>query len=198
MKKIYTILFICFSFYGLISCHCKKCTDNISETNKKIPYRNNELIAFINDTLGVVYDTVNVTLGRVSNASYDCYGSSGDAEQKYCTTFSEMIYSNCFDIQIIQAPNSGNNKIYYSAMPNQGEKSENVSYVYKNEILTAIHFYTPIDTFGSKIWNSCKFKNSDSTFIYNDYYYITDRSVKLLQYSRVYKDGKHRIFKLKE
>ena len=198
MKKLYSILIVCFCLYGLISCHCKKCTDNIIEANKKIPYKNNELIAFTNDTLGVVYDTVSVSFGRISSARYGCYGSSGDAEQKYCTTFSEMTFSNYFNIKIIQAPNSGDNKIYYSAIPNHGEKSENVSYVYKNEIITAIRFYTPIDTFGSQIWTRYKFKNGDSTFIYNDYYYITDRNVKLLQYTRVYKDGKRRVFKLTE
>jgi hypothetical protein len=193
MRNSLYILFLILSFFCLISCHCKTCTDNITEANKKIPYKDKDLVAFKNDTLGVVSDTVRVNLGAVSTASYDCYGSSGDAEQKYCTTFSEINYSNTFEIQIVQAPNSSKNIIVYAPLnPYDKEKIESISYYYKNEKINAYHFYNNIDSLGSKIWNG-----KDSNYVvYNDYYYTTENTVKLLQYSKVYKDGKRRVFKL--
>jgi hypothetical protein len=197
MKRYQILIIMSISFCGLISCHCKTCADNITDVNKKIPYRDTDLVAFVNDTLGLIYDTVWVSLGQVSKDKYDCYGSAGDAESKYCSTFSEIDYSNYFQLQIVQQPNSAKNRIVYGALnpfSYYGWKIDTLSYIFKNDYIKAIHFYIPIDTFGSQMW-----KTKDSLwFVFNDYYYTTDKSIKLLQYSRVYKDGKRRVFKLKE
>jgi len=198
MKKFNSIILYTISLYALISCHCKTCTDNITEANKKIPYINKQVIPFSNDTLGIDYDTVNVSIGSVSKASYGCSGSAGDAEQKYCNTFSEISFTNFFSLYIIQSPNSSNNVIFYNTLKYHNEVEIKVSYSYKNETLNAIHFFTVIDTLGSKIWEYYQSINADTTFVYNDYYYTTDKTIKLLQYSKVYRDGKHRVFRLKE
>ena len=195
MKKNITLFVLLVIIYTLTSCHCKTCTDNLSEANNKIQYKNKDIVTFINDTLGVVSDTIKISIGKVSKDSYDCYGSSGDAEQKYCTTFSEISYSNLFVIQIVQAPNSAKNKIVYQPLNSYyEEKNEEILYNYKDEKINAYHFYNTIDGVGSKIWQG---KDSNS-FVFNDYYYTTDKTIKLLQYSKVYKDGKRRVYRLKE
>ncbi|NLK80990.1 MAG: hypothetical protein GX277_02165 [Bacteroidales bacterium] len=68
--------------------------------------------------------------------------------------------------------------------------------MFKNKITPVIQMYSEIDTVGSEIWNHTI--NSDSTFIYNNFCYIRDSVIKLLQYTTVYKDGTRRIWRLKE
>ncbi|HOS83746.1 MAG TPA: hypothetical protein PK199_02405, partial [Bacteroidales bacterium] len=60
----------------------------------------------------------------------------------------------------------------------------------------ALCFYSNVDTVGSEIWNYTVSK--DSTFAYNNFYFITDTVIKLIQYTTVYKDGTRRIWRLKE
>ena len=199
MKNYSNIFLFSICIYVLTSCNCKTCKDNITEANMKIPYKDKDVVFFINDTLGIISDTVRVQFGGVSKASYDCYSSSGDAERNFCNSLSGIQYSNYFQIQIFQAPNSSNNIIIFKATQIFGvTKTDSVLVSYKNEQLKAIHFYNPVDSFGSQIWKLYKFKNADSTFVYNDYYYTTDKTIKLLQYSKVFKDGKRRVYRLKE
>jgi hypothetical protein len=82
MKTCYLVFICSVCSFTFISCHCKTCTDNITEANKKIIYNNKDVIAFKNDTLGIIYDNITVIKGNISNESYDCVLSSGDGELK--------------------------------------------------------------------------------------------------------------------
>lgn len=192
---VYSILFFAIS---LSSCkeNCIECTDNISAENKKIPYKNKDLIAFKNDTLGSVYDTVYVDLGDFSG----CY------KKKYYETYEDLCskstiikFSNKFNLHIYQSPNIGYNIIYYlysdDWILNVSNELATIQFNKKN--YDVIHYYFPVDSVGSKIWiyNSSR----DSSFVYNDYFIIqNDSIIKLLQYTTVYKDGTRRVWRLQE
>jgi len=193
-KNIYnvSVLIVCL----FTSCHCKTCTDNLSEANKKVIYTNNQLVVFKNDTLGLSYDTIKVMLHKPSSSSYDCLGSSGDVEATYCSSYSEIEYSNHFYMQISQLSNKYNNEIAYYTSNIDGEIRDTVQFNYKNTIYKAIHYYYQVDSLGSYLWNYYKQNKFDSTFVINDYYYTVDKSIMLLQYTKIFKDGKRRVYRL--
>jgi len=196
MKNRNILRLLCLSTFFLHGCHCKTCIDNLTPINNKISYTNGELVAFVNDTLGAVFDTVHVSLGKPSSKQYNCSGNT-DAGEEACTCWTDFFYSNFFYLSISQADNKLNNRISCSASNyNAGEKEEVVSYTYKNDILKAVHYYFPTDTFGSQIWKIQANKKDSISFVYDDYYYTVDKSIMLLQYSRVYKNGVRRVFKL--
>ncbi|OQA98724.1 MAG: hypothetical protein BWY22_00719 [Bacteroidetes bacterium ADurb.Bin217] len=192
MKPIYVISFVLLVFQ---SCSCKHCMDYLTAENNKIPYTHGEVLAFTNDTLGVLYDTVYLDLGSINTeASYGCVVSSEDYYE-YCSNWSEIKYSNNFKFGILQTPNINKNKIgYYNS--GQFFKIKDDTILYKQKPVKALCFYSNVDTVGSEIWNYTMSK--DSTFAYNNFYFITDTVIKLIQYTTVYKDGTRRIWRLKE
>jgi hypothetical protein len=105
---------------------------------------------------------------------------------------SEIDYSNKFSLQILQSPNSVGNVIYYIPLNAFEWNNDAVTFNYKNEMIKAFHFYSRVDSFGSNSW-----KGKDSSIVfYNDYDYTVDKSIMLLQYTKVFKDGKRRVYRL--
>lgn len=199
MKRIFNLaILIIINLLLLISCkeNCIECTDNISAENKKIPYQNKELVAFKNDTLGLVYDTVYVNFGIFSDCikkeSYQTY-------EDLCSKSTLLNFSNKFNLHIYQSPNIGYNSVYYN---NNDDWiidiiTDSSNILINNNNFKVIHYYFPVDSLNSKIWTFNK--SNDSSFVYNDYYVIqNDTIIKLLQYTTVYKDGKRRVWRLQE
>lgn len=193
MKKLIIISII--SFVILYGCQCKHCQDNLTIENNKIPYFHGEVIIFENDTLGKMYDTVFLELGKINtDASFGCMKSNDPIVYEYCSNWSNITYSNNFTFGIRQLSNKENYKIQYFTNRYYIKKNETI--IYKQKATKTICFYSSVDTVGSEIWNYTVSK--DSTFAYNNYYFITDTVIKLIQYTTVYKDGTRRIWRLKE
>lgn len=188
------IIITIYVFFALISCRCEHCYDNLTAMNKKIPYTNNSLVAFKNDTLGIIYDTVQVAFGN-PNDVYGCVVQS-DEDLKLCGAYSELKYSNFGYLEISQGDNFHGNEIAIFSRSLFGYYTELINYNYRNKIISVINLNYVHDTVGSAIWKKCL--SNDSTFIYNDYYFMVDTAIKLIQYSTVYKDGSRRIWRLEE
>jgi hypothetical protein len=193
MKKTILLLFITISVFAVTNCNCQYCTDNISTENEKIPYQNKELVEFTNDTLGSVFDTVYVELGSPSRKAYGCNGTT-DSDNELCAANSILMFSNHFYLEISQGTNFHQNEIAYFS--NISTFPEKIFFEYKNKLIHASKISFKNDTLGSLIWKTNV--NTDSTFIYNDYIFITDTTIKLLQYSTIHKDGTRRIWRLNE
>ncbi|HPM12529.1 MAG TPA: hypothetical protein PK734_03455 [Bacteroidales bacterium] len=194
MKKLIIISIISFIvFYG---CKCKHCQDNLSKENNKIPYNNGQVVIFENETIGIMNDTVFIELGEINTeAAFGCMHSNDPIIYEYCSAASLLKYSNNFVFGIRQLTNEDNNQIiYYSYYNFFNKKSETI--IYNKKSTKALCFYSNVDTVGSEIWNYTMSK--DSTFAYNNFYFITDTVIKLIQYTTVYKDGTRRIWRLKE
>jgi hypothetical protein len=198
MKNLTLYLMLAISVLLLTNCNCHYCTDNISAENKKIPYQNKELVEFTNDTLGSVFDTVYVELGSPSRKAYGCNGTT-DSDNELCWAKSYIIYStNLCTLEIIQFPNSYNNKtgIGFPYEYSEYIKFDTTSYLFNNKTYTARSVCFKSDSIGSFLWKENA--NKDLTLAYNNYIYIVEPEIKLLEYSTIYKDGTRRIWRLKE
>lgn len=195
MKRIfYIVILVIINLLLLISCQ-ENCPDNISSENKKVPYKNNDVVQFENDTLGIVNDTVFVDLQMPGKY----LPSSGDDDSDACGCISTLSYSNLFVLGIGQGINLYGNVIGFQYVGQSNYdyvKSVEINFSYKNEKVKAYKgsYYT--DTLGAIIWKINVSK--DSTFVYNDYIYMTDPEIKLLQYTTVYRDGTRRVWRLQE
>jgi len=201
MKNYIIYLLLVIGIFTLSNCNCEHCVDNISVINKKIPYADSSNVYFKNDTLGIVIDTVFVKLGEVSTKPYACFSSSNNDDRLLCTALTTFTYSNYFSLTIYQTSNESFNNIIWHSPYGKSEFIDNfildtIEIFYKNKNITAMHLYYPDISNNSDIW--LYHFNKDSTFVYNNYIYIIDPEIKLLQYSTIYKDGTRRIWKLKE
>jgi hypothetical protein len=156
-------------------CHCKTCIDNLTVANNKIPYKNKDIVLFNNDTLGISNDTISITLDELSKSRYGCLAPSDHDNETTCSDLSTVLYSNHFELQIEQGPNSFNNRIKYTIVGFETEV-DTIQFNYKNNLFKAIHSYFKVDSFGSTIWNSYKKYNFDPTYIVNDYYYTVEKA----------------------
>jgi len=172
----------------------KHCVDNISFENNKINYKNLDLVEFKCDT-NSVFDTVFLDLEKdIGKRTYNPKDANKDGDPGTCSVVSYIKYSNLFGLGIVQSSNEQGNGIWYMDNPYLTKTSpyvETVTYTYNNKTITAYH----VNYDNSKLW---KYYTCDSNHIYNDYYYIRDKEIKLLQYSTYYKDGSIKIWKLKE
>src|SRR5690554_4931224 len=185
MKKTILLLFITISVFAVTNCNCHYCTDNISTENEKIPYQNKELVEFTNDTLGSVFDTVYVELGSPSRKAYGCNGGK-DSDRELCWARSYIIYStNLCKLEIIQFPNLYNNKIGIGFPYEYSEhiKFDTTSYLFNNKTYTARSVCFKTDSIDSFLWKENA--NNDSTLAYNNYIYIVEPEIKLLEYSTI-------------
>jgi hypothetical protein len=196
MKTNKLLLIICIICFYSCKENCIECTDNISAENKKIPYQNKELVAFKNDTLGVVFDTVYVNLGFLP----DCYKKeSYQTYEDLCGMSTFFKYSNKGFLTIDQGSNQFFNEIWiyfsdYSLFNIM--QSDTLEMTFNNKLFHVNHYFFPTDTLGSPIWTHSLSK--DSTFVYNDYYFAINPEIKLLQYTTVYRDGTRRVWRLQE
>ena len=187
-----------FCVFLLYNCNCKYCTDNLSFENQKIIYSDSSLITFKNDTLGVKTDTIFVFLGKISKRPYAC--NNGNDDKYVCHGESTIKYSNLFVLKILQFPNSFNcNNCIGIGFPYEYQEfiqTDSIQYSYKNKILQAFYIYFKQDIKDSLLYG--KNISKDSLYKYNNYIYVKDSIIKLLEYSITYKDGTKRKWKLKE
>ena len=193
MKKLIIISII--NFIVFYSCKCKHCQDNLSKENNKIPYYNGQVVIFENDTIGIMNDSVFLELGEINTeAAFGCMHSNDPIIYEYCSNWTNITYSNNFTFGIRQLSNKENYKIQYFTNRYYNKKNETI--IYNQKPTKALCFYSNVDTVGSEIWNYTMSK--DSTFAYNNFCFITDTVIKLIQYTTVHKDGTRRIWRLKE
>ena len=204
MKRIlYLVLLVIINLLVLISC-THPCNNKLGIENKKIPYKNGEIVHFKNDTLGVVNDTIAIYLDDLETKAYSSIGDNS----KSCNAWSIVTYSNSFYIRILQ---DFNDILYFTGQGRVEISPQNpviihdyddfplndfIDFTYNANTIKAYHMYYPIDTLGSPIWEESHQTNTN--FVYNDYIYITDPEIKLLQYTTVYRDGKRRVWRLVE
>ena len=184
-----------FNFIFLLQSCYKRCADNLTIENNKIPYIDSQLIAFQNDTLGVRYDTIFLYLADMSHRHY--LDNNSDDVNEECTSWSDIRYSNKLYIAIVQAPNGYGNGagIAFNSMESY-YNSDKQKILYNGDSVNALNIYTHNDSLNSPIWKYIC--GPDSTYVYNNYYFLIDSVYKLIQYTTVYRDGTRRIWKLKD
>jgi hypothetical protein len=205
MKRIfYIVILVIINLLLQISCN-EECVDNLTAQNNKIPYKKKTVIQFKNDTLGICYDTITPFIGEITK------GSDDDFMNK-CSGGSMLFYSNFFFILVNQDPDYLHNKIEFvvcQAIPwiisqnpvhYQNEViypiTDTIVYTYKDQSIKAIKISYPFDTVGSAIWNESL--QTDSNYVYNNYIFIINPQIKLLEYTTVYRDGTRRVWRLQE
>jgi len=204
MKRIfYIVILVIINLLLQISCN-EECVDNLTTQNNKIPYKKKIVVQFKNDTLGIRFDTITPCIGKVTY--------NHDAGQlDNCYGYSIVYYSNYFFIRVAQDNNARQNKIIFHE--GQGvpinwyqpayidhqifyPKTDTIFYTYKNQSIKAIKISYPVDTVGSAIWNESL--QTDSNYVYNNYIFIINPQIKLLEYTTVYRDGTRRVWRLQE
>lgn len=193
MKIYIKILLITFCLFFIVSCIFieRKCTDNLSAYNAKIPYRNGELVTFVNDTIGERVDTVFVKLDNSISEKND--------NEDNCTGLSSVGYSNEFGYSFYQHDdwsNPGNpveeDYYYYQFC------GHDTIYQYKEKSYNAMHVHLDIEymeyMFGWALLEE------GELFYYSDYIFLggDNSEYKLLEYSTIDTNGVKRKWILKE
>ncbi|MDA3881704.1 MAG: hypothetical protein PF481_00295 [Bacteroidales bacterium] len=182
----------------LISVSCKKkCPDNLSEYNKKIPYHDRDLIPFHNDTLGLKYDTIYLDLTDMNDEKYNPFLEGEDV----CYGASKVNYSNKFNYFILQHANYNVNHVDYSTRLYNFDMKF-ITYIFNQDTINARHYYLDVAYVDSVygIEYTYEYMNEARSFYYNHFIFMGDDNpeYKLLEYSTVDTSGIRRRWVLQE
>lgn len=196
MKNIFIISIFLYFTYVTISCNRKKdCVDNISVYLTKIPYKNNDIITFYNDTLGEKKDTIFIKLNNVYNNYYD----NGDDYSEACGASIKVKYSNTYSYAIYQLNNAEDNHIEIYNGPHDTFNKDTV-YFNKQDYIHARLFYLNreyLDSVYGDDWLD-EYKSADGTILYNDFMVVDSPYFKLVEYTTLDKEGNKRTWRLQE
>jgi len=201
MKKLLFILFIsCF-----IGCKEHYCTDEISTLNKKFTYKLGDVLTYKDSLSNLKYDTVTkvfldkIDYKRSKEARHDDNYTQYDGRTCEATSF--ITFSNLFTIIAKQhclectGPSPIFGHLGYMSSDHYGYwyyydftynmKFDSINYIYKSKEYKALKYTYTCDTLHSFIWNKQTELTKQNKFIYNDYIFIYDDDIKLVEYSTV-------------
>lgn len=201
MKNLLFLLIIS-SFIG-----CKEhyCTDEISALNKKITNKLGDVLTYKDSLSNLKYDTVTkvfldkIDYKRSKEARHDDNYTQYDGRTCEATSF--ITFSNLFTIIAKQhclecmGPSPIFGHLGYMSSDNYGywyyddyvylTKFDSLVYTYKNKKYNALKYSYLIDTLHSYIWDIQTDLTKQNKFIYNDYIFIYEDDIKLVEYSTV-------------
>jgi len=203
-----------FSIIFLNSCfEPNHCVDNLKQHNENIPYYNQQILEFSNDTLGKRYDTVSVRFSKLEN---ERYSKSAEAGYGYDECEDQVYYkmTNKFSVSFSQADNEGGNYPDTAFFGNKIFKRDSL-YQFNNELKEAHYYHIRLDI--DNILNNLSkdhddnyvesarrynirlisnYNNHDSTFMYNDFVVINHPYYELLEYRTYHVNGEIRTWKI--
>lgn len=195
----------------MVSCFGGSCPDYLAPFNKKIKYREGDILTFTDSLNNLKYDTIlQVHLDKADYSRAEDAKGDYNYDDRVCDATSFVKFSNLFYIYIYQhsAPKIKgllgyiepggygywNHNEYYAYK----ESFDTIKYTFNNKTYEALKYSYSNDTVHSEIWNLQTELTKQNNYIYHDYTFIYEDDIKLVEYTTRDKTGIKKTWKLRE